>query len=170
MRFGTRAASKLLACLLAGIAALQPACPAICLCPCVARKVDASQIGQDVCSCDHHGHCHATAHTGADCSNTDPNSTQQDGSIFTLAWFLGVHTCTCPSDCDCQLRHSSQSGFLSAARVRIVKQQVASTIAVSSTWPRACEPVLNGLNRPRFRSTLALDVPSCCAVLCRFTI
>jgi hypothetical protein len=168
MRFGTKPASTLLACLLAGLAALQPACPAICCCPCRQSLADASRPDQSCRECD--DHCHHAHDHGPDGSGTGHVPSQERNSFATLDWFLGARHCTCPSDCDCHLRHASDSGFLAASKVRVAKQQIASSIALYSAWPRVRQLAGPTLNRVECRSNFAPDGPSCCAVLCRFTI
>lgn len=167
MRFGQTRVLKLLTYLLAWLAALQPACSVVCLCPCREKGAVATQIEQPCRDCD--DHCH---HSHEQCSGgLGSNSTPTEESPLLFAgWCFGLHACNCPSDCDCHLRHSSQSGVVSATKLRVPKQQVSSWIVVCPDWPRSNQLVGAAPNYLAYRSHVILDAPSSCAVLCRFTI
>lgn len=160
--------AKLLSCVLALLAAIQPAAAldCACACNCGAERLElkSEQAEEEHCPCG-----------GACCSDDRCQSNCDDGmrnSAESIDWItaLGLRPCQCPRDCDCHLRHSPPSGLLPVGKLRVAKQHIASTIAIHSNWPRADQSIGAALDRLEYRQHLVVDAPSSCAVLCRFTI
>jgi hypothetical protein len=160
-------AERLLSCVLALLAALQPALAGHCFCPC---QQDCTSCCAAECSCDceeHCSHCESECHQ---CTSGEPCEGDRTTEDFSTSWFRILHPCECPADCDCHLRHSQPLSSAPNAGPRIDKQLSETSDAWVPDWPKGSDSSTAGLNRPDCGIHLALDAPASCAVLCRFTI
>jgi hypothetical protein len=160
-------AERVLSCMLALLAALQPALAGQCFCPCKQdRSRDcAAQCTSDCqkCSC----HCETDLRGCTDeapCRGNDPTES------FSISWLLIQHPCQCPVDCECHLRHSPTIHSPPNTGLRLAKQQLDKSDACMPGWPDRNGKLPAGLNWVEFGIRIALRAPTSCAVLCRFTI
>jgi len=165
MRSWTAKTGKVLSCLLTLLATVQPTFVSLCLCPC--RDCESS-LSQESCDCEKH--CLHSDEACDDCPSCTHCQDSQLGEASSKSWCLGLLPCDCPKECDCHLRHSTPNGSEPTAGPRVTKQQTAASYYCASNWPKPNGLLATFLNRPECGIHLALDAPSSCEVLCRFTI
>jgi len=159
---------RLVSCLLALLAAAQPAIGSICLCPCRCSTCSLVAGGPQP-DCEHDHHCHNACNHH--CSNDDSGSAhtnQEPIGLFNWLYSLGLRPCECPADCDCQLLHGDVAGLL--------RNSDTGTDSDHGSTPVAeCQSLL-GLSQPDVEVNRSIPVDAAppdsamalCAALCRF--
>ena len=156
---------RLMSCLLAALAAFQPAGHLTCACDCehpaVSVATSFTQDNERCCSGRNEKRCCAK-HTPATAAVDQPDCPAID-------WLTVLRSgpCECPTDCNCQLRHSN----VAACSEIEGKPHESGPLAVAPPFPRAGS-MLRPANATGVSPSTAGSPPASalalCAELCRF--
>ena len=150
---------------LALLALVQPALSLGCPCMCDSHRegipasdgTASSHCHQDGAACCHHDHIDGDL--DADCGSSD---------ALSLLALVEFHPCQCPSDCDCQLQHSSAK----TAAIRPTTSDSAwrplKLFADCPYFTLAPRPLGLPGNSRQLEGKRPVSAQSACAELCRF--
>lgn len=150
---------------LALLALVQPSLSFDCPCVCDSRREGILTSEETAAN-----HCHQG---GSPCCHHDHKDLDSDvdsgnSKCLSLLALVEIHRCNCPSDCDCQWRHSSARTAAIRSRtedhtLRLVKPVPDCAYVSKEPLPQELPETLRQLE-----GLHPISAQSACALLCRF--